>query len=520
MAGTVSSRGSIIKAASPNFSDVSPAVQSARDGDIVLIPAGTAYWTSGVSVSKAIKIVGAGSGRIIAYDDGVEQLTVGSGSLNVKIAGYSPGFSSSSITVGQTLRVSMDNNRPNWMQGVVTAWSSPNLTINVTSTGGSGTTHRWLISTLPATTIIANNNTTRLFDLSESTTGHVSLSGIKFSGTQRDHYVNIRWVSGGRAVLIHDCWFEISNSSYDSIRSNANRGVVWNCSFDGSYPGSYNLLTCGSINIKDGGNTSMAGSSWGTPSTWGMLDTNGESNFYVETCDFHTNNDAIDNDDGGRLVFRYNLQDHASIGSHGADTSAYGYRTTEIYNNTGVYYCRNDGTTFNMANGWFGLVRGGTFIVHDNNWTARGVCSDIPDKTDIKMTVMMLNRHTNSPNACWGMGDYPGSPGLHYAFPRQVGFGYVTGKGHDGKGNSTDAGIYVGDSEPAYIWGNSRTLIMQASDGNECGPTADKSANYIVSGRDYFNGTAKPNYTPYTYPHPLTNSGQTVAAPQNLRVVH
>jgi hypothetical protein len=510
-------KGSIINAASVALADVSAAVQSARDGDTVLIPAGTATWTSGVSVSKAIKIVGAGSGRIIAYDDGVEQLTVGSGNLNVKIAGYSPGFGSSSISVGQSLRVSMDNNRPNWMQGVVTAWASPNLTIKVSSTGGTGTAKRWLISTLPSTTIIANNNSSSLFDLTESPNGHLNLSGIQFSGKQGYHDLNIKWLSGGRAVLIHDCWFQISNSGYDSIRSNANRGVVWNCSFDGSYPGSYNLLTCGAINIKDGGNTSMAGSSWGTPSTWGMLDTNGEKNFYVETCDFHTNNDAIDNDDGGRLVFRYNLQDHASIGSHGADTSAYGYRTTEIYNNTGVYYCRNDGTTFNMANGWFGLVRGGTFIVHDNNWTARGDCSDIPDKTDIKMTVMMLNRKTNSQNSCWGVGTSPGS--LHY-FPRQVGLGYVTGNGVDGKGNSTDAGIYVGDSEPAYVWGNSRTLIMQASDGNECGPTADKSANYIVSGRDYFNGTAKPNYTPYTYPHPLTSGGQTVAPPQNLRVVH
>src|SRR3984893_15159583 len=186
-------KGSIVNAASVALADVSAAVQSARDGDTVLIPAGTATWTSGVSVSKAIKIVGAGSGRIIAYDDGLEQLTVGTGSLNVKIAGYSPGFSSSSITVGQTLRVSMDNNRSNWMQGVVTAWASPNVTINVTSKGGSGATHRWLISTPPSTTITANNNKSPFFNITESMNGHVDLSGIKFSGTQAAQWVQIAW---------------------------------------------------------------------------------------------------------------------------------------------------------------------------------------------------------------------------------------------------------------------------------------------------------------------------------------
>src|ERR1700730_10905928 len=342
-------KGSIVNAASVALADVSAAVQSARDGGTVLIPAGNATWTSGVSVSKAIKIVGAGSGRIMAYDDGLEQVTVKTGNLNVKIGGYSPGFSSSSITVGQTLRVSMDNNRPNWLQGVVTAWSSPNLTINVTSKGGSGTTHRWLISTLPSTTIIANHNSSPSFVLTESPNGHLNLSGIKFTGTQGADYAMIKWVSGGRAVLIHDCWFEISNAAVDSIRSTANRGVIWNCSFDASTGSPSNLLNNGQISIKDGSNNTIAGTSWSTPSTWGTLDTTGESNFYVETCDFHTMWAATDNDDGGRMVFRYNLQDHASLATHGADSAAFGMRTLEIYNNTGIYHGYSDGTTFNMA---------------------------------------------------------------------------------------------------------------------------------------------------------------------------
>ena len=83
-------------------------------------------------------------------------------------------------------------------------------------------------------------------------------------------------------------------------------------------------------------------------------------------------------------------------------------------------------------------------------------------------------------------------------------------------------GFYVGDPEPAYIWNNngssSALAQVQTSDyginvnpsgcahdsAPSAGSTYDSSENYIVSGRDYFNnGTAKPGYTPYTYPHPL-----------------
>ena len=96
--------------------------------------------------------------------------------------------------------------------------------------------------------------------------------------------------------------------------------------------------------------------------------------------------------------------------------------------------------------------------------------------------------------------------------------------------SSTDSITYVGDSEPAYIWNNSRVPLGNINiadyglgQTNSCtGSTYDTAANYIVLNRDYFNGsTAKPGYTPYTYPHPLTlgqTSGNPPAAPTNLKV--
>src|SRR5882757_4068685 len=102
---------------------VATCVSNAVTGDTINISAGTATWTTGVTISssKGIHIVGAGSGRIIAYDNGTAVLTVATGTLTVVIAGYSPGFSAVSIFNGQTLRVFQNNSRDNWMQGTVTS---------------------------------------------------------------------------------------------------------------------------------------------------------------------------------------------------------------------------------------------------------------------------------------------------------------------------------------------------------------------------------------------------------------
>jgi len=515
-------------AASCNTSDVQSAINSAAEGDTVLIPAGTCTWTSGVTISgKGITIQGAGSGRIIAYDNGTETPTIGTGTQTFTIAGYSPGFSASSITNGETLRVFENNNQTNYMQGTVTSLVSGVLTMNITSTGGSGSTHRWLISTLPSTVLI-NNSTTAMFGITEDTSFHTSWSGMQVvpgsatpcdSSTAECAVIVPIYASGGQAILIHDCWMQI-NGAGDLIDSQTNRGVMWNCSANGS-SGNPGQLVIGSIvRIKGAPATS-----WTTPSTWGAADTTGTGEMFLETNDFHALQSITDNDDNGRMVFRYNLVDNSQFSTHGADTSNYGERYFEYYNNTGVFNAYSDGSTFNL-NGWLFIVRGGTFVMHDNTLPALS-SQDYGSKADVAMTVMNLQRG-GGPDPCWGAGFT--TPGQYYHAPRQVGMGYVTGTGTanyppDGVNNSsTDSITYVGDSEPVYIWNNSRSMNISLSDGSGCPttPTLDSSSNYIVSGRDYFNGTAKPSYTPYTYPHPLTQgsgstgSGSTVNPPTGL----
>jgi hypothetical protein len=81
--------------------------------------------------------------------------------------------------------------------------------------------------------------------------------------------------------------------------------------------------------------------------------------------------------------------------------------------------------------------------------------------------------------------------------------GRVTGTGKDGLGLTNDSETYVGDPEPLYIWDNPTNMpALSDYDTNEC-TNPDKTSNYIVSGRDYVSGTAKPGWTRFAYPHPM-----------------
>ena len=58
----------VINAASPSFGNVSTAIALAANGDTIVIPAGTATWTSTLTIGKAITLQGAGVGQTIIKD--------------------------------------------------------------------------------------------------------------------------------------------------------------------------------------------------------------------------------------------------------------------------------------------------------------------------------------------------------------------------------------------------------------------------------------------------------------------
>lgn len=296
----------------------------------------------------------------------------------------------------------------------------------------------------------------------------------------------------GKAVLIHHL------TVYDrlGILNESNRGVIWSCTGDGRASTNGGLLVPNYTFLKVANSFTQ---SWKTPSTFGADDTTGENNIYLEDCRFTWVNAAVtDLDDDSRAVIRFNVFDHSSAGTHGADTSNVGQRHFELYNNTFIFNPSLQPYPPNVPYLFF--MRGGTGVIADNIGFADMFSSAWGSKAALVLTVMNLRRN-GGPNACWGST----TSGIQYPAPRQVGLGYVTGTGKDGAGRSSDAVAYVGDQEPLYIWGNPGFTAPALQDfiPIQCGTTADTVLDYLQPGRNFIVGTPKPGYVKKAYPHPL-----------------
>jgi hypothetical protein len=420
-----------ITAASCSYSDVNSSVGAASAGDTVLVPAGNCTWTSGLAISKAITLRGAGIGQTFITDN---------------------------------------------------------------YTGGS------------------------LILVTESTAGSVRIQGFDFlAGTgplnaNPDFFIKVTATANGRAVLVTANAFTVGGSA-NALGFGTNRGVIWNNAFVGTVGSNLCLNNAAALRHKPSG----LSSSWTSPAAYGAADTDGEQNLYFETNTLTNVFEGIDIDDNGRTVIRYNTITNSGVVSHGVDTSAVGGRYAEVYNNTFVFdttvVCAPD-LPANVNS--FIFVRGGTMLIH-HNVVPRLMSQAWGSKSEISFIVEELRRNAG-PYPCWGSttaGSYPA--------PRQTGWGYSSG--------STPAGTtgVFQDREPIYLWnntgaGNFGSPAIGDYSPNQCGASAPSSAAYIQAGREYFAGTAKPGYTPFTYPHPLTGSSQapptgpSLPSPTNLQV--
>jgi hypothetical protein len=333
-----------------------------------------------------------------------------------------------------------------------------------------------------------NAGSENLVTIREDATHHVELSQISFRGGSGSGYaILVDNTSGGKAALIHN---NVFTGSLEGIRMQTNRGVIWSNVVNANNTDHW-FVECKPFSLV---------SSWSTTSTMGAADLTGQSNVYVEDNTITAMPfKAIDADDNCRIVIRHNIFDNSAMSSHGADTSPYGARHWELYNNTFIFTnfgeC-NGSQTANIPYSFF--VRGGTGIIADNVIPDMNSCS-YGNKPELLLTVMNLRRSAG-PNPCW-TGGWPA--------PHQI------GQSHNGTSTYND---------PVYLWGNTGGGNYTAPglddyDPNECGGSAPSTGTYIQAGRDFVLGV-KPGYSKYAYPHPLrTSGGATPSAPQNLRII-
>jgi chitodextrinase len=314
-----------------------------------------------------------------------------------------------------------------------------------------------------------------LISVTENATRSIEISNLRFTvgsgGTEAWHGMYINVNGGGKAVLVHDNYFEIPGRR--SIHWSSNKGVIWNNEF---YDPTHSPVGSAIVVALNGSD------SWSRPDTMGTRDTTGESNVYIEDNTFReVTTQVLDPDSFSRVVIRYNLFDQSGMASHGAETSADGTRHWEIYNNTFTFINRGDCSgDLTLGVPWFYYIRGGTGIIADNKWADITSCA-WGNKSEMNMTIQNLRRNVG-PYACWKT----------YPAPRQI------GQSHNGTSYFTD---------PVYIWGNSgggsSTPGLSDYSPNECGTGAPAVSQFIQAGRDFVVGTKKPDYTKYVYPHPL-----------------
>lgn len=194
---------------------------------------------------------------------------------------------------------------------------------------------------------------------------------------------------------------------------------------------------------------------------------------YVEDCVFSKTDltdssysacSAIENYNGSRIVFRHNKLVYCQFDSHGT-AGMVGCRWWECYNNTYVVPDASNGGAGSHNQYSMMDMRAGSGVVF-NETTIGG--------SNAGAGYCQLREEDTGQNT--------GDPGPVFL--------YQIGRGK----NQT--------SDPAYFWNNTF----------KTGPVS-LTPNSIREGFEFFNrGISRPNYTPYTYPHPLTNPGKPTIA--------
>lgn len=274
--------------------------------------------------------------------------------------------------------------------------------------------------------------------------------------------------------------------------------------------------------------------SWNRPLSLGTANAVYIENNTVSYDTFaQTNTNGVwDSRSGGRYVVRYNTFKNVYAGHHGAETySERGTFSFEIYNNTWTY----------TAHIWKSLnMRGGTGVIFNNTW----YFVDDPGGTGPWAIGEYRAGNTQASGIPWNNTSCDGA--IEYMCARFVQPSQLNASGPsdakctygciqiDGQReangwpcrdqigvtyNGLDDKIQA--SSPLYEWNNN--YYIAGAGPRNANNYVHSGSSHIVKGRDFFDDTQRPGYTPYTHPHPLASGGggdpaTAPGAPSNLRV--
>jgi hypothetical protein len=321
---------------------------------------------------------------------------------------------------------------------------------------------------------------------------NIRISGFTFTGSTYDTKGVIRAVGPSNALWsglrIDHCRWNFSKPGVVALEATGTYGLVDHCTFD-----------------NYGGITVLGLGHWYNNLSFSQPNPAGTSNaLYVENCTFNNpvsqnivgNMDAYD---GGNFVFRFNTVINGGIQTHDTAYDALrGVRHYEIYNNN---FTSN--TTYNLARVIY--LRGGTGVLFNNIFSGKYTeCIDLNNyrSADTGHNIAGFWGYCNGTNDCDG-----NASGLK-GYPCMDQIGRITDQGSGSASACYQTGAGPGPTqplEPLYAWNNK----CKSSSYNASVNVADNCYNnvcvsdHIKAGRDYYDQTPKPGYTPYPYPHPL-----------------
>jgi hypothetical protein len=503
-----------ITAFSPSLADVKTAVSSAVDGDTVVVPAGTASWTSTLVVSKAITLIGATTTDSVAgtaVDNTIIQDDVvrdGSGNAIIISIGANARLSGFTFIRNAANPHGQGQNGGISVSGTITGFRIDHCNFNNINQLQFIICRGWTYGVIDHNLMTFNSNAQSVLIYHQNFNnggayGDGSWAAPTSFGSEKfvfieDNYLNNTTTTqtigdtdcfyGGRYVFRHNhCYNVTPNSHGTEGRFRGSRAIeVYNNDFQYTFTASMGQLRGGTAVWHD--------NTWsGKPPASGViLQAYRPFQTYKNFAGASGNNPWDIND----------TTNHTGNGFSGGPNGLYA---------SGTVSSSGKGTV---------TVTGATWAI--NQWAGYGVSnlSQIEGTSGLPWSALIVSNTSNT--LTYLLYDTPPvfSAGNSVAIYR-----VLTSLDQPGRGqgdlitgvtplnSTTGTATWPHDAlEPVYSWNNLYNGVTSVNLA-----LSTEALSQFQANRDYYNNTVMPGYTPYTYPHPLVASAP--APPTNLRAV-
>ena len=504
VSSAVYSDAKVVNAASVQFTDVSNAVAQASPGDVVDIPAGTTTWSQTLNLN-GVSLNGAGTNSTILIDE--ENRSVSAQMINVyPAAGYLTQISNIQLRAGVT------NTSPNYYGAIAvygsagSSWRIDNCLFNdlyaksIDSYGNSfavidhNAFYEQLIS-IAVNTFIPNDGEG---DASWAYPPTYGLSSSNCLYIENNYFTNLMGYvasvgacdgDGGSRVVFryntvwNDCFNNHGTESGGRVRSQRSFEVYGN-----TFTCTYNQPIFAALLIRGGSGVIFSNTATDYNDLVALRN-------YRYTCSYFNEWDPFA---GANGLSWYDSND-PTLYLTGTNSAPNGSAYLQV---NGANWANNQWygyTVLNTNNGSFSL------ITSNNTNTIYYLGSSTASASIVACSVLTFN-----------VGD-------HFQIRR-----VIAALDQPGRGSGDlleDLGVATNGSAQGFGLGTSQVLLTintakglpawprQALDGvyawgntlNGAAANLDCMYPTLQSGRDYYNNTKMPNYTPFVYPHPLVN---------------